>query len=266
MTQDYFHKLIELMDTLRSPGGCPWDQEQTHESLKPMLIEEAHEVLEALDSGDPNQLCEELGDLLFQVVFHSRIAQERGEFNADEVCRKVYEKMVRRHPHVFGDASFEDSRELLRNWEDIKSAEKKAAGANGRNRESLLDGIPEKLPALYTTYQITAKASRVGFDWPDIEGIRDKFLEEFQELQLAIEQSDDSRIKEEVGDLVFVALNIARYLEVDPETALKRANDKFSRRFRAMERVLAEKGRPLKDASLEEMESEWQHQKRNNER
>jgi tetrapyrrole methylase family protein / MazG family protein len=257
---EYFEKLIELMDTLRGPNGCPWDREQTRETLKPMLIEEAYEVLEALDAEDPDQLCEELGDLLFQIVFHGRIASERGEFDAYEVCRRVYEKMVRRHPHVFGEASFEDSRDLLRNWEDLKAAEKEARGRPER-KKSLLDGVPESLPTIYRTYQMTAKAARVGFDWPDIYGLREKFLEEFDELSEALRGSDPRRIKEEVGDLVFVALNIARYLEIDPETALRGANDKFVRRFRAMEKYFETAGRSLKDVPPQEMELAWQAEK-----
>jgi len=256
----HFRKLVELMDTLREPGGCPWDREQTRETLKPMLIEEAHEVLEALDSGDPEEICEELGDLLFQVIFHSRIGKERGEFDAYEVCRRVYEKMVGRHPHVFGDASFDNSEELLKHWEEIKAAEKVRSGSEKR-KKSLLDGVPETLPAVYTTYQLTSKASRVGFDWRDIEGIRDKLLEEFEELQEAIKAGDEDRTKEEVGDLVFSALNIARYLQIDPETALKRANMKFSQRFRAMEQTAEKQGRTLKELSLEEMETIWQNLK-----
>ncbi len=254
---DYFRKLVELMDILRGPNGCPWDREQTRETLKPMLIEEAYEVLEALDAEDPDELCEELGDLLFQIVFHGRIASERGEFDAYDVCRRVYEKMVRRHPHVFGEASFEDARDLLRNWEDLKAAEKKAGGRENR-KKSLLDGIPKDLPTIYRAYQMTAKAARVGFDWPDISGLREKFLEEFEELVEALRESDPRRVKEEVGDLVFVALNIARYLEIDPETALRGANDKFDRRFRAMEQHFQIAGRSLKDVPPREMEVAWQ--------
>lgn len=262
MTQgeDYFKKLVELMDTLRGPEGCPWDREQTRETLKPMLIEEAHEVLEALDGENPDELCEELGDLLFQVIFHSRIGKEKGEFDAFDVCRRVYDKMVGRHPHVFGDASFADSQELLKHWEEIKAAEKRKAGIENK-KESLLDGIPEELPAVYRTYQLTSKASRVGFDWQNIEGIRDKILEEFEELQEALSNGDEKSIKEEVGDLVFAALNIARYLQIDPETALKRANSKFSRRFRGMEKAVKQEGRSLRDLSLDEMEAIWQRQK-----
>lgn len=251
-----FDRLVELMDVLRSPGGCPWDIEQTRETLKPMLIEEAYEVLHALD-GPAEELCEELGDLLFQVVFHSRIAQEREEFDAYDVCQRIYEKMVRRHPHVFGDESFADAAELLRNWEDIKSAEKKELGRPD-DRESMLDGIPEDLPALYACYQMTAKASRVGFDWPDIAGIGDKLTEEFAELQGAVAAGDGQAIREEVGDLLFAAVNVARKLEIDPETALAAANAKFSDRFRSLEQHFAAREKRLKDVGLEQMESIWQ--------
>lgn len=257
---DYFSKLVELMARLRSPEGCPWDREQTRETLKPMLIEEAYEVLEALDAEDPAELCEELGDLLFQIIFHSQIAAEQGEFDAREVCRRVYEKMVRRHPHVFGTASFETSQELLKHWEDIKSAEKEAAGRPSERR-SLLDGIPEKLPALYAGYQISAKAARVGFDWPALEGIREKWLEEFEELQGALCQGEAERVREEVGDLLFATLNVARFLQIDPETALRQANSKFARRFRKMEEYFNSQGRDLKEVDPEEMETVWQEGK-----
>lgn len=257
---DYFAKLVELMELLRSPEGCPWDREQDRETLKPMLVEETWEVLEALDGDDPDALCEELGDLLFQVVFHSQIARERGEFDAQEVCRRVYEKMVARHPHVFGDREIRDSRELLRNWEEIKANQQAAAGRE-KLRSSLLDGIPKGLPAMYRAFQVTAKAARVGFDWPDLEGLRDKLMEEFDELQAARREGDPRKVKEEVGDLVFAALNVARYLEIDPETAVSSANDKFVSRFQAMEQEFHRQGRSLKEADLEEMESVWQAQK-----
>lgn len=256
----YFKKLVELMATLRGPNGCPWDREQTAETLKPMLIEEAYEVLEAIDAGDPEELCEELGDLLFQVIFHSRLAEEKGEFDAFDVCRRVYEKMVGRHPHVFGSASIESSKELLRNWESIKADEKKAAGRVSR-KKSLLDGVPAGLPALYTAYQVTSKASRVGFDWPEIGGIREKVVEEFRELEEAVDAGDEDRIREEVGDLLFSAVNAARFLEIDPETALRGANRKFIARFQEMERQFEEAGDDLKDVPLEEMEAAWQSHK-----
>ena len=259
--ENYFQKLLDLMDVLRGPEGCPWDQEQTRETLKPLLVEEAFEVLQALDGSDSAELCEELGDLLFQVIFHSRIAKEEGNFDIHDVCRRTYEKMVHRHPHVFGEESYRDSKELLRHWEDIKAAEKKSAGSQ-ITRESMLDGIPDKIPALYATYQMSSKAARVGFDWKSIQEIRDKFLEEFKELQDALQQGEEAKIKEEVGDLLFAALNIARYLQIDPETALTRANRKFSVRFKAMEKHFASQGRALKEVPVEEMEAFWQHRKR----
>jgi tetrapyrrole methylase family protein / MazG family protein len=255
--RDYFARLVELMDVLRGPDGCPWDREQTRETLKPMLIEEAYELLEALDQDDPDSLCEELGDLLFHVIFHSRIASEKGEFDAYEVCRRVYEKMVRRHPHVFGEDIIEDSEELLRRWDDIKAAEKEASGRNAARRDSLLDGLPADLPTLYKSYSITERASRVGFDWPNLRGIRAKLDEEFEELEEAIAAGDSRRVKEEVGDLVFTALNVARYLEVDPETSLRSANSRFVQRFQSMEQVFQKQGRSLKDALPEEMEQVW---------
>ncbi len=261
----YFYRLVELMDILRSPEGCPWDREQTRESLKPMLIEEAYEVLEALDGDDPQELCEELGDLLFQVVFHSRIAQEKGEFDAEGVCRRVYEKMVGRHPHVFGDDDFADSEELLQNWEDLKAAEKEASGGSSKPRDSLLDGVPDGLPALYKAHQISTKAARVGFDWPDLSGVRQKLDEEFSELEQALKAEDVESIQEEVGDLLFAALNVARFVQIDPETALNRASRKFVGRFQNMERHFSEKGRNLKDVRLDEMEDVWQKLKENGE-
>ena len=258
--REYFHKLVELMALLRSPEGCPWDKEQTRETLKPMLIEEAYEVLEALDGDAPQELRDELGDLLFQIVFHGRIAEEKREFDVYDVCRSVYEKMVRRHPHVFGEASFENSKELLSQWEEIKAQESQEKGASNERR-SALSATPGRLPAVYAAYQVSAKAARVGFDWSTLESIRDKFLEEFQELQEAVQENNSLKIREEVGDLLFVVLNIARHLQVDPETALSQANRKFIDRFQAMEKTFAEAGRPLRTVRLEEMESQWQRQK-----
>ncbi len=256
-----FEKLLELMAKLRGPDGCPWDREQTRETLKPMLVEEAFEVLEALDGEDSDELCEELGDLLFQVVFHSQIAREKGEFDALEVCRRLHDKMVRRHPHVFGDESFADSRELLRNWESLKEAEKRASGRKVTKKKSLLDGIPKRLPALYRANQITSKAARVGFDWPSIKGITDKLLEEVEELDEARREGAAGPIREELGDVLFTAVNLCRRLEIDPETALNRANRKFSRRFRKMEKQFGKQSRELKDVEIEEMEDCWERLK-----
>ena len=257
----HFRKLVELMDTLRGPGGCPWDQEQTPETLKAMLIEESYEVLEALDWSSPAALCDELGDLLLQIVFHSRIAKERGEFDIDDVCRSIHQKMVRRHPHVFGQARFDSSDELLREWERIKAGEKEDRGPD-EERKSLFDSLPDRLPAVYATYQLSARAARVGFDWPSLEALGGKVAEEFQELADAVRARDETGIREEVGDFLFTAINVARFLQVDPETSLSRANRKFSRRYRSMEEHFARQGRPLAEVEPEEMERQWQARKR----
>ena len=257
----HFQKLVELVGVLRGPQGCPWDQEQTHETLKPLLIEEAYEVLEALDDSDSQELCDELGDLLFQVIFHSCIASEKEEFDINDVCRRSYEKMVGRHPHVFGESSYKTAQELLKDWEEIKATERKAVGKTV-SRKSLLDGIPSKLPSLYFAYQISSKAARVGFGWENIEGIKEKLLEECEELCVALEEGDEEKVKDEMGDLLFSAVNMAQYLQVDPETALNRASRKFSARFKAMEEFFSEQGKVLKEVDTQEMEICWQEQKR----
>lgn len=257
----HFQKLVELMDTLRGPDGCPWDREQTPETLKAMLIEESYEVLEALDWSSPDALCDELGDLLLQIVFHSRIAKERGEFDIDDVCRAIHEKMVRRHPHVFGQARFDTSSELLKEWERIKANEKADRDRN-ENRKSLLESLPDRLPAVYAAYQISAKAARVGFDWPSLEALGEKVMEELRELADACRKGNEAEVREEVGDFLFTAINVARFLQVDPETSLNRANRKFSYRYRAMEEHFARQGRSLAEVEAEEMERQWQSQKR----
>ena len=260
----HFQKLVELMDTLRGPDGCPWDREQTPETLKAMLIEESYEVLEALDWSSPEALCDELGDLLLQIVFHSRIAKERGEFDIDDVCRSIHEKMVRRHPHVFGQARFETSGELLREWERIKASEKPERDQDHK-RKPLLESLPDRLPAIYATYQISAKAARVGFDWESLEALGEKVMEEFQELADARYRGDEAAVREEVGDFLFAAINVARFLQVDPETSLNWANRKFSTRYRALEEHFARQGKSLAEVGLEEMERQWQRQKRGRE-
>ena len=257
-------KLVDLVERLRGENGCPWDREQTRESLKPMLIEEAYEVLDALDSASPSELKEELGDLLFQVVFHAQIAQEKGEFRLSDIIDRLHDKMVRRHPHVFGKADLKTSEDVLRNWEDIKAAEKGVASSSRPDSgKSLLDGIPSRLPALQEAYQITAKAARVGFDWPRLEDILAKLQEESDELLRASREESKERIADEVGDLLFVAVNVARALGVDAETALRRSNRKFEKRFRYVESRIKEQGRGLNDASLEEMDALWNEAKRN---
>ena len=255
-------KLVDLVERLRGENGCPWDREQTRESLKPMLIEEAYEVLDALDSPNPSELREELGDLLFQVVFHAQIAYEKGEFHLGDVIDRLHEKMVRRHPHVFGEVDLPTANDVLKNWEDIKAAEKGIASASRHDSpRSLLDGIPSKLPALHEALQLTAKASRVGFDWPNLEDVMEKLREEMREITQALER-DDGHLTAEVGDLLFVSVNVARFLGVDPETALRRSNAKFSRRFRYVESKIKAEGRDMKDATLTEMDAYWDEAKR----
>jgi len=255
-------KLADLVGRLRGENGCPWDREQTRESLKPMLIEEAYEVLDALDNGDPMELKEELGDLLFQIIFHAQIAREKGEFDLADVIDRSWEKMVRRHPHVFGDAALQTSQDVLKNWEDIKAAEKGAVSALEPNSsQSMLDGLPSRLPALHEAYQLTAKASRVGFDWSRLEDILAKLQEESQELLRAQGAQAGEELAAEVGDLLFVAVNVARFLGIDPETALRRSNKKFIRRFQYVESAIKKRGKDLKDATLMEMDDLWEEAK-----
>jgi MazG family protein len=257
-----FEDFVRLIARLRAPGGCPWDREQTHVSVKPMTIEEAYEVAEAIDLGDDEALAGELGDLLLQVVFHADIARERGSFGVEAVVRRVSEKMVRRHPHVFGDLKADTSGEVLRNWEALKQAERAAQGKEAPN-PSLLDGVSKGLPAILEAYQMTTKVSRVGFDWPDPERAAAKLDEEVAELREATARrpADTKAVQEEVGDLLFAAVNVARLLGVDPESALKGANRKFRRRFRHIEEALREDGRTPADSNLEEMDALWNEAK-----
>lgn len=250
--------MIQLVKKLRSPEGCPWDREQTSETLKPHLIEEAHEVLEALDSDDPADLCEELGDLLFQILFHSELSSEKGEFDIHDVCGRIHRKMVLRHPHVFGDEDFDSSEELLKNWERLKKNEKKVAGNQDSSSTSILDGIPPSLPALHVARMISAKAAATGFDWADLKGIKSKLFEEVDELDQALAQQNQGKIREEVGDILFTVVNIARYLELDPESALAQANKKFISRFQAMEQSFQDENQNLNEVSSEEMEKTWE--------
>jgi MazG family protein len=257
-------KLVSLVERLRGENGCPWDKEQTRETLKPMLIEEAYEVLDALDADDPVELKEELGDLLFQIIFHAQIAREREEFDLADVIDRSHEKMVRRHPHIFGDADLRTAGDVLKNWEDIKAAEKGIrSSSHPESERSLLDGIPSKLPALHRAHQMTAKASRVGFDWTHLKDILSKMAEEASELMEAHSKEDSEQVADEVGDLLFVAANVARFLGIDPETALGRSNRKFERRFRYIESAIKRQGRELKDASLAEMDALWEEAKKN---
>ena len=258
-----FEELVRIVDRLRSPGGCPWDREQTHESLKPMMIEEAYEAVEAIDLGDDEELAGELGDLLLQVVFHSRIAIEESRFAITDVIRRVTEKMVRRHPHVFGDDKAETADDVLRSWEAIKSAERAAKGKASDQEGSMLDSVSKSLPAVMEAYQMTTKVSRVGFDWPDVASVLEKLEEEAEELKSAVRAPAPSHaaVSEEVGDLLFAVVNVARLLGLDPESALKASNRKFRRRFRHIEDRLREQGRKPADSNLEEMDAFWDEAK-----
>ncbi|HMF56317.1 MAG TPA: nucleoside triphosphate pyrophosphohydrolase [Pyrinomonadaceae bacterium] len=268
-----FDELVALMARLRSPEGCPWDREQNYETLAPMLVEEAYEVFEAAADareGSHENLLDELGDLLFQIVFYAQIARERNEFTIDDVARAVHRKMVRRHPHVFAGEQAENSSQVLRNWEEIKSEEKRAAGETERPHESLLDEVSSKTPALVEARKLSSKAARVGFDWKQTEDIFDKLHEEIEELRVAIgeraksseAEASEAHVTEEIGDIIFAVTNIARHLEVEPESALKLTNRKFRRRFRHIEQKLRERGRTMEDATLDEMEALWQEAKK----
>jgi len=256
---ELFARFVELIARLRAPGGCPWDREQTHESVKPMTIEEAYEVAHAIDEKDDDELQGELGDLLLQVVFHANIAEERGAFRLKQILERVSDKMVRRHPHVFGEDEASTSGEVLRSWEAIKAQEREA---KGKDDESMLDSVHKGLPAVMEAFQMTTKVSRVGFDWKEADGALLKLDEEVLELREAIQaKTDEAAIAEEVGDLLFVAVNVARLTGVDPESALKAANRKFRRRFRHIEDSLRKDGRKPADSTLEEMDRLWDEAK-----
>ncbi len=262
----WFEKLVALQARLRAAKGCPWDREQTHSSLRTYLIEEAYEVLDALESGDDARFAEEMGDLLLQIVFHSQIAREEGRFSVADVIREVHEKMVRRHPHVFGEKRAKDAAEVLRNWEQIKAEERLAKGisqtplgeAHEPDGRSLMAGVSRGLPAALEGYQLTRRAARIGFDWEDVNGIFEKIQEEGAEVCHALSTMEPLRIEGEIGDLLFAAVNLARFVHVDPEIALKKANAKFVKRFQAMERLAESSGRKLADIPRAEMESLWE--------
>ncbi len=249
-----FVELLSVMARLRGEGGCPWDREQTRDSLRPFLIEEAYEVLEALDEGDPARLREELGDLLFQVVFHTQIAHERGEFAMGDLLAALVDKMVRRHPHVFGDRLIGTATEALAQWEAIKQAE-------GGGRRSALHGIPRSLPGLLRAQRIQHRASRVGFDWQDPLAALDKVHEEVAELTDALRRGAGGEIQAEIGDLLFAVVNVARLAGADPEAALQGAVERFRGRFQSMEDAADQSGRELRSLTLEEMERLWMEAK-----
>lgn len=280
------------MARLRAPGGCPWDREQTFDSIKPYTLEETYEVLEAIDNRDWHELTGELGDLLLQVLFYAEMAKEQGSFSVDDVLDRLSNKLVDRHPHVFGDVKAETSSDVLRNWEALKAEEKKkrlaAGGGKGAKAEehpqSVLAGVSSAMPALLEAHKLSSRAAHVGFDWPDVKGLLEKLQEEIHELEEQIEkipgagpqppgrgvagsgrqhisQELHERLEGELGDLFFVLVNIARYLSLDPESALKKTNRKFKRRFQWMEEQLRASGRTAQDASMDELESLWQKAK-----
>jgi tetrapyrrole methylase family protein/MazG family protein len=243
------------MNKLRSVDGCPWDREQSHESLKPYIIEETYEVLEAVDRGDDDDLREELGDLLLQIVFHAQIAAEEKRFTIDDVAATIVKKLKRRHPHVFGDVQVDNAHEVLKNWEEIKKSEGKS---------SVLDGVPGALPALLKARRVQEKVSRVGFDWEEGENVLLKVHEELEELRSALRGDSDERVAEEFGDLLFSLVNLSRFIDVDAEESLRLTVDKFSRRFRYIEKRIAEKGdRNVEEYSLEELDALWEESKGN---
>lgn len=246
-------ELVSVTDRLLGPGGCPWDQAQTHESLKRYLLEESYEVLDAIDSGEPEKLREELGDLLLQPVLHAQIAKRDGGFDIQDVSREIVGKLIRRHPHVFGDVSVEDADEVLRNWDKIKTTEK------GEERRSILAGVPKGMASLLRAYEVSKRAVRVGFEWPDIDAVFAKLREEEGELREALDGGDPERIESEVGDLLFTCVNIARWAKVEPEEALRKMLNRFTDRFMEMERLAP---RDLETLSFQEWDELWEQAKR----
>lgn len=247
-------RIIDIMARLRAPDGCPWDREQDAHSLKAYIIEEAYEVCEAIESGDPKKLCDELGDLLLQVVFQAQIANESGAFNINDVVNAISDKMERRHPHVFGDETAESAEQVMEQWEQRKLQEK--------GRKGYLDGIPKHLPGLLKARRISDKAALVGFEWPTIDGAKDKVDEEWAELQHAAKQDSHEDVVHELGDVLFALVNLSRYLKADPEDALRRTVGRFSKRFRYVENQILARGEQLQDVGLEAMDALWEEAKR----
>ena len=248
------------MAHLRGPEGCPWDREQDYDTVKGLLLEEAYEVIDAINARDFKGLEDELGDLLFQVVFYSRLAEEEGRFDIDSVIERVHAKLIRRHPHVFGEVHASNADEALKSWLNVKEQERGSPAQGKEDEKSVLDGIAPALPATLEAYELGLRASEVGFDWKKVEDLLEKVEEEIRELRRELNRdagNRSSRLEEEVGDLLFAAANLARFLRSDPETCLRRANQKFKRRFQALEKEVAMRGRNLRECSLEEMESLW---------
>ena len=253
-------RLRAIMHRLRTPGGCPWDAEQTHASLVPNLIEETYEAVDTIQRGDINHLKEELGDVLLQVFFHSELAEEAGHFNLDDVARGISDKLVRRHPHVFAQSDATTTDAVLHQWDAIKRTEKGAA--DDASEQSFLHGVGHGLPAILRAAKLQKKAAKVGFDWPDEAGVLAKLREELAELEAALTENDAAAIDDELGDVLFSAVNLARFRKADPEVLMAAANTKFERRFAAMETTLQQHGLTLEAATLDQMETAWQQAKR----
>jgi tetrapyrrole methylase family protein/MazG family protein len=250
-----FQNLLQIMETLRSEKGCPWDKEQTRETLKIFIVEEAYELIDAIDGNNPEQIKEELGDLLFQIIFQSQIAKEKGEFSISDVIEKICNKMITRHPHVFGKANYKTTDEVLLNWEKQKRLE-------GKLRESVLEGIPDSLPSLLRAYKLQHRAAKVGFDWKKVQDVIEKLDEEIKEFKEAIKAKEKENIEDELGDIFFMLVNVARFIDVNPEEALRKTIYKFISRFRYIEMSVEEQGKSLEDMSLGEMDKLWDEAKR----
>jgi MazG family protein len=263
-----FERLVDIMRRLRAPDGCPWDREQTAASLRPFVLEETYEVLEAIESGSPAQLCEELGDFLFEAVFLAQMSEEAGDFSIGDAIDSICDKLVRRHPHVFARADGDTpltANQVIEKWETLKAREREAAGLPAKKRKTTLGGVPKSLPSLLRAHEISSRAAAVGFDWEQAEDVLDKIDEEVAELRREVESGATghmSRAEEEMGDLLFAIANLSRKLGVEPEAALRRANDKFTARFDAVETAFTSRGESMSSATLEQMEAEWQRVKR----
>jgi MazG family protein len=264
---DKFEALLDIMRRLRAPDGCPWDREQTHASLRPFVLEETYEVLEAIETGEVDDLREELGDYLYEAVFLAQISEETGQFSIGDAIDAIREKLVRRHPHVFARERDDDTittGEVIERWETMKARERESKGAAAARQKTTLSGVPKTLPSLLRAYEISCRAAAVGFDWDKAEDVLNKIEEEVAEVRREVESGatgELSRAEEEMGDLLFAITNLSRKLGIEPEAALRRANDKFTKRFDAMERAFTERGRILPQATLNEMEEEWQRVK-----
>ena len=259
-----FDELVNVMARLRAPGGCPWDREQTYESLAPYLLEEAFESFDAIQEageGKPENLREELGDLLLQIIFHAQIAEELGDFTIEDICQGITRKMILRHPHVFGDVKLDTASDVLNNWDDLKKAERAITKNEEQAKDSILDEVPLAFPALIEANKLTKKAAKVGFDWENVEQIFDKVNEEIDELKAEMSGNQSQGIEEEIGDLLFAVVNLARRLDVEPETALKKTNRKFRRRFKFIESELKKQSKSIEQSNLQEMDALWNEAK-----